>query len=189
MKKFLKKYWVVLLVIAIPVIALAGFAGDAARTFGMTQTGSTTNFLGNVAITGTLAGQDEVRVLNFEFFDVDVAASQSAAEWGMDANSDAGGSNFKRVTVPVTGSVIGITIFSNAACTSGTVTADATINGSVTGFQVALDSVSNATSNQTTQANDVDTITAGDEIGVKITTTSSYTPTSADIVVSVFVEY
>jgi hypothetical protein len=39
------------------------------------------------------------------------------------------------------------------------------------------------------QANDADTVAAKDKIGVKITTTSNWLPTSADIVVGVIMEY
>ena len=138
---------------------------------------------------GSLNGQSHVRVLNYTFYDVDVAASQSAAAWGTDASADAGGASFKTILIPFTGSVIGIAVLSNDACTSGTLTADVTIDGSVTGLTGILDSVTNTTNISTVQAVDADVITAGQTIGVKVTTTGTWAPTSADVSVSIILEY
>jgi len=151
---------------------------------------------GTLALTGgltadtvtSLAGQDEVRTMSYSFFDPDVAASQSAAAWGMDAGASVGGADFQGVVMPWAGSVIGIAAYSNDACTSGSLTADATINGTATGLQAVI----NTTDTQTkyaSQANNTDAFTAGQRIGVKVTTTSNWLPTTADVIVTVFVEY
>jgi len=148
---------------------------------------SDTSDLGAATVT-SLNTHDEVRVVAFQFYDVDVAASQSAAEWGADASADVGGSAFKQIPMHAAGSVIGVSVFSNDACTTGTLTADATINGSATGLQAELTSAT-ATVASVTQANDADTFTANQAIGVKVTTDAEWLPTTADVVVVVYVEY
>jgi hypothetical protein len=137
----------------------------------------------------TVNGHDEVRTLAFTYFDPDVAASQTTAQWGVDPSASVGGANFQGVPVPFAGSVIAIDVFSNAACTSGTLTADATINGTATGLQAGLNSVDDTTSSYTIQANDADTFTAGQQIGVEVTTDATWAPTTADVIVVVYVEY
>lgn len=90
--------------------------------------------------------------------------------------------------VPYTGSIIGIVVVSNEARTAGTLTVDATVAGTVTGLQAVLDGT-NTTVKATTQAKDLDTFTAGQLIGCKITTTGTWTPITADIIVGVTIEY
>ena len=136
----------------------------------------------------SLAGQDEVRVAAFSFYDVDVAASQSAAAWGVDASASVGGASFAAIPMPLAGSVIGISVYSNDACTSGSLTADATINSSATGLQAVLNDTVTTTA-VTMQANDADAFTAGQLLGVKVTTTAPWVPTTADAIVVVWVEY
>ena len=136
----------------------------------------------------SIAGHDEVRVAAFSFYDVDVAASQSAAAWGVDASASVGGASFAAIPMPLAGSVIGISVYSNDACTSGSLTADATINTTATGLQAVLNDTVTTTA-VTMQANDADTFTAGQLLGVKVTTTSPWVPTTADAIVVVWVEY
>ena len=66
-------------------------------------------------------------------------------------------------------------------------TVDATIDGTATGLQAVLDGT-NTTFKATTQAKDADAFTAGQLIGVKITTSADWAPTTADIIVMVIVE-
>jgi len=120
---------------------------------------------------------------------VDAAANQTTAVWGRDPSAGVGGSNFIEFVMPVAGSIIGITAVCNTACTSGTLTADATINGTATGLQVELNSVGSTLSAATMQANNADTVTAGQRVGVKVTTDSTWAPTTGDVVVTVFMEY
>ena len=155
----------------------------------LTVTGTSTLTGGLTANTVTsFAGQDEVRTMAFNFFDPDVAASQSAAVWGLDPGTSVGGADFVGVVMPWAGSVIGIAAYSNDACTSGSLTADATINGTATGLQAVINTTDTQTK-YTSQANDADAFTAGQRIGVKVTTTSAWLPTTADVIVTVFVEY
>lgn len=81
--------------------------------------------------------------------------------------------------------IVGISVVSDLARTAGTLTVDATINGTVTGLQAAL----NATDTfrkSTVQPRGADVGVANDRVGVKLTT-ASWTPVTADIVVTVWV--
>lgn len=80
--------------------------------------------------------------------------------------------------------IVGISVVSSEARTAGTATVDATIDGTVTGLQAALDAT-NTTRDTGTQARGLDVGTAGQRIGVKLTT-ASWTPTTADIAVVVY---
>lgn len=86
--------------------------------------------------------------------------------------------------IPFDFEVIGVSIASSEARTAGTATVDVTINGTVTGLQAALDAT-NTTRDTGTQPRGTDVGVAGDRIGVKLTT-SSWTPTTADIAVLVY---
>jgi len=117
------------------------------------------------------------------FMQSDVAASQT--DVALDVLGLAGNTEY---TVPLDGSVIGISIASNDARTGGTLTVDVTVNGTKTGLQAVLDGT-NTQYHYATQTKDTDTVSAGDRIGVKITTDASWAPTTADIVVTVWVEF
>lgn len=88
-------------------------------------------------------------------------------------------------TMDLNGSVIGIAIASNDARTAGTLTVDATINGSATGLQAVLDGT-NTQYHYATQLPEKDTFSAGDRLGVEITSVS-WAPITADVVVTVIV--
>lgn len=94
-------------------------------------------------------------------------------------------------TLPVTEYIIpwdfelvGISVVSSEARTAGTATVDATIDGTVTGLQAILDGT-NTTRDTGTQPRGADVGTAGQRIGVKLTT-ASWTPVTADIAVVVY---
>lgn len=112
----------------------------------------------------------------------DVADSQTDAALDMDGNS-------ARAEVPTirAGSIIGIAVYSNEARSAGTLTVDATVDGTKTGLTAVLDGT-NSQTKVTTQAKDTDTFTAGQRIGVKLTTDGSWAPTTADITVTVLIE-
>ena len=128
------------------------------------------------------------------FTQVGVAASQNAVALKLiDTAWDAGTTDASfdapantEVVMPLSGSIIGVSVASTAARTAGTLTVEVTKNGSGTGLQAQL----NATDTQyayATQELDEDTFDAGDRIGVKITTSADWAPTTADIVVMVLV--
>lgn len=119
---------------------------------------------------------------SFGFMQQNVSASQSAVAMdvlGLEGNTE--------VVMPFAGSVLGIGVASNAARTSGTLTVDVTVNGVAMGLEAQLDA-SNTQYHSATQAKDTDDFNAGDRLGVKITTSADWAPTTADIVVTVIVE-
>lgn len=120
---------------------------------------------------------------SFMFEETDVAASQSAAAMKL-AVSD----TISEIEMPWAGSITGISVLSNASRSADTLTVDATVNGSVTGLQAVLDGT-NADHHSAIQTIDTDSFSAGDRIGVKITTGGSWAPVTADIVVVVFVSF
>lgn len=89
------------------------------------------------------------------------------------------------IPVPWEFEVVGISIESTEARTAGTLTADVTIDGTVTGLQAILNAT-DTTRDTATQPRATDVGSAGSRIGVKLTT-SSWTPTTADIAVTVWV--
>jgi len=123
------------------------------------------------------------QLINNNFMQSDVAASQTAVALnvlGLAGNTE--------VTMAKPGSVVGISIASNDARTAGTLTVDVTIDGTATGLQAILNG-DNAQYHYATQVLRTDTFTAGQRIGVKITTGGDWTPDGTpDIVVSVLVE-
>lgn len=80
--------------------------------------------------------------------------------------------------------VVSITVVSSEARTAGTLTVDATINGTVTGMQAILNAT-DTTRDYGVQPRGTDVGVAGQRIGVKLTT-ASWTPTTADIAVVVY---
>lgn len=117
----------------------------------------------------------------YQFMQSNVAASQSAV--ALDVLGLSGNTEY---TMDLDGSVIGISIASNDARTGGTLTVDATVNGTATGLQSVLDGT-NTTYHYATQIPETDTFSVGDRLGVDITTDGSWAPVTADIVVSVIV--
>lgn len=108
-----------------------------------------------------------------------VAASQTGVVLAM--------SNARtEVPMPSAGHVVGIVVYSNAARVAGTLTVDATINGTATGLQAILNGT-NTQTKATRQAQGLDKYAEGNRIGVKITTDGSWSPTTADIDVAVLV--
>ena len=121
--------------------------------------------------------------MSYSFMQSDVAASQTDVVLnvlGLSGNTE--------ITMAKPGSVVGISIASNDARTAGTLTVDITIDGTKTGLQAVLDG-SNAQYHYATQALRTDTFTAGQRIGVKITTDAAWEPDGTpDIVVAAIVE-
>ena len=102
----------------------------------------------------------------------------------------------KTIIMPYSGSILAIGVVSNADWTAGTFSVEVfkqtgTLNASLTntksGLAATLDTT-NKMRNYTVQAKDIDTFSAGDRIGVMITTSALWTPVTADILVTVIVE-
>lgn len=81
--------------------------------------------------------------------------------------------------------IVAVSLMSDEARTAGTLTVDVTIGGTVTGLQAALNAT-DTTQDYTVQARGSDVGSAGDLVGVKLTT-ASWTPVTADIAVVVWV--
>lgn len=79
------------------------------------------------------------------------------------------------------GSVTGVNVKANAPRSAGTLTIKVFKNGAQLGTLTAVLDGTNTTFKATTQAKDVDTFVAGDELELTITTDAGWLPTTADI--------
>jgi len=143
--------------------------------------GNDINVLGGINVGNDISAAGGFKQ-GYSFYQSSVAASQTNIQidiLGLSGNTE--------ILLPYAGSVLAIAVASNDARTAGTLTVDATINGTATGLQAVLDA-SNTTYHCATQAKDSDTFSAGDRLGVEITTDGSWAPTTANIVVSVTIE-
>ena len=82
------------------------------------------------------------------------------------------------------GSIVSIVVKSNAARTAGTLTVEATKNGTKVGLTAVLNGT-DTTVGKSLQDQGLDTFTIGDNIGCVITTDGAWSPTTADIDVAV----
>lgn len=128
------------------------------------------------------------QLVKYRFAQHNVADAQSAVAMNIIEGEAAADAvvllSVTEYVIPWDFEVVGIAVVSNDARTAGTLTVDATINGTVTGLQAALDAT-NTTRDTGTQVRGSDVGVAGGRIGVKLTT-SSWTPVAADIVVDVY---
>jgi Ni,Fe-hydrogenase maturation factor len=102
-----------------------------------------------------------------------------------DADADADTLAITEAQIPWEFEVVGVSVTSTEARTAGTLTADVTIDGTVTGLQGILNGT-DTTRDYATQPRSTDIGAAGSRVGVKLTT-ASWTPTTADIAVTVYV--
>lgn len=131
------------------------------------------------------------QLVHLAFEQADVAASQTAVALATsEVRDSAAGASDQNAAVgyciPFGYEIVAISVTSSAARTAGTLTVDATIGGTATGLQAVL----NATTTNNAYASAPRGSyagSAGDKVGVKITTASGWTPTTADIAVSVWV--
>lgn len=171
------------------------FVADGAAAGAVTVTGvATTDTLVFVGVFTTKASIATFADLTSEFTisgtnTLDNTGGTSTANNQLLVCVDRPNSTFDAITVtdeimPWDFELVGISVTSNAARTAGTLTVDATIDGTVTGLQAALDGT-NTTRDTGVQARGTDVGVAGSRLGVKLTT-SSWTPTTADIVATVW---
>lgn len=114
-----------------------------------------------------------------------VADSQSAVAMNiMETTATTSTLPVTEYVIPWDFEIVGIAIVSSEARTAGTLTVDATIDGTVTGLTAVLDGT-NTTRDTGTQVRGSDAGVAGSRIGVKLTT-ASWTPTTADVAVVVY---
>lgn len=148
---------------------------------GVTPSGNKATIKAFIQAEHDLDGEHTLRSPH-SFFQDNVAASQTAVVLKV-----AGSATVTEIEMPWAGSVVGISVVSNEARTANTLTVDATVNGTVTGLQAVLDGT-NTTHHSASQAKDLDVFAAGDRLGCKITT-GAWTPTTADILVMVYVTF
>ena len=118
----------------------------------------------------------------FGFGQADVAASQTAV--ALDVQGTPGNTEY---VMPFAGSIVGISVASNALRTGGTATLEPTVNGTGVGLTTQINA-GNTLYNSSTQAKDTDTFSAGDRVSVLVTTDGTWAPTTADFVITVIVE-
>lgn len=118
------------------------------------------------------------------------AASQSAIALTTTAvQSTTGTLNITSYVAPFAGSIIGIAATITTTATTGTVSVTPTVNGTAsTVASLVLPIVTNKAYTGTVEASK-QPFAAGDLIGVKISTQSTYAPTTSDVQVVVYVMY
>lgn len=130
------------------------------------------------------------QLIALHFGQADVADSQTAVAMNVTEVRDSAATTDDVLAVPgytvaFDFEVVGISIRASTARTAGTLTVDATIDGTVTGLQAALNAT-DTTAAYTRQPRDSDRGVAGSYVGVKLTT-ASWTPIAADVIVTVWV--
>ena len=93
--------------------------------------------------------------------------------------------NVTEYVMPFDFEIVAVSIVANTGRTAGTLTVDATIDGTVTGVQGILNAT-NTTRHYSSNARDNDAGVAGQRVGVKLTT-ASWTPVAANDMVQVWV--
>lgn len=125
------------------------------------------------------------QLVPFLFAQDAVADSQSAVAMNiMETTATTSTLPVTEYVIPWDFEIVGIAIVSSEARTAGTLTVDATIDGTATGLQGILDAT-NTTRDTGTQPRGADAGTAGQRIGVKLTT-ASWTPVTGDVAVVVY---
>ena len=157
--------------------------GNLAVTGTTALTGAAT-IAGALAVTGDLtAGAG--RLCSFTFHQGDATASQSAVAITAGTGEDADATEY---VIPWAGSIMGISVACEAARSGGSCIVDATVNGTVTGLTATIDDTDTQYA-YGVQAKDSDAITAGQRLGVKVTTDAGWAAgTTPSILVTVFCE-
>lgn len=160
-------------------VGLAAVGTDTDIDVTITPKGS-----GDVVVQADVDATGGYRILLDGWYQNNVAASQTGVALSRLSGPDceAGG-----VIVPRAGSITAVAVYSNAARTAGTCTVEVVKNGAATGFTAAL----NGTNTQfavATAAKDARALAAGDILGVQVTTSSDWAPTTADIRVVIEIE-
>jgi hypothetical protein len=120
----------------------------------------------------------------FVFMSVNVSAS------GSDVDSECLGlAGNTEYVMPMSGSIVGVSVATNDSLTAGTVNHQVLLNGSGTGLTCLLDT-SNVDYRYKTQERDLDRFAAGDRLAAHFDSSASYTPDgTADMVIVVLVEF
>lgn len=131
------------------------------------------------------------QLIKLTFGQSDVAASQSAVAMNVIEVRNSGASADDVLAVPGYAmpfdfDIVGISILGSTARTAGTLTVDATIDGTASGVQAILNGT-NTTSAYTRNPREANRGVAGSYVGVKLTTDAGWLPITADVVVAVWV--
>lgn len=162
------------------------FGSQTITTSGnITTTGS-----GNIAVAGDLSAAGGFKHTLSFWTRPNVTASLTDTVLSIMSGSS-GADARNEFVMPYSGSVVAVTVASNAARTGGTLTVEPRINGTKTTLDGVLDGTNTqynyATSSKDTTGN---TFSAGDRIDVVVTTSSAdWAPNTADIVATVVVEF
>lgn len=119
------------------------------------------------------------QLLAVTFTAADVAASQTNAGLALATGGDG-------YAMPFEFEVVAVSVHSNAARTAGTLAVEAMIDTSATGLIATLDAT-NTINHQATLTRGSKVGAAGATVKARITTAAGWTPTTADITVTVFV--
>jgi hypothetical protein len=138
---------------------------------------------GSTTLTGDVNAAGGYRNTAGTWNRIDVPANQTAVALNL-----LGSTTNSEIVMPFAGSVVGISVASNAPRTNGTLTVEARINGAATGLTAVLDGT-NTQYHSAVQAKDADTFAAGARLNVTFTTTAPWAPTTADVVVTLIVEF
>lgn len=98
------------------------------------------------------------------------------------------GTALAQAVMPWAGAITGLSVVSNEARLAGTLTVEVYKNGAGTGFTVVLDGT-NTTRFFGTQAITADTFAAGDYLDLRVTTTATWLPITADITADLWVQW
>lgn len=125
------------------------------------------------------------------FMQADVAVSQSNATLTVAEVRDVAATTDDQnasegYVIPWEFEVVGVSVRASAARTAGTLTAEATVDGSGTGLSAALNATTTQSS-KSTQPRGSDVGSAGGRVGARLTTDGSWAPITADINVTVWV--
>lgn len=116
-----------------------------------------------------------------------VAASQSAVAMNvLETSATTSTLNVTEYVMPFDFEIIAVTVVANTPRTAGSLTVDATIDGTVTGVQAVL-GATNTTRHYSKNARSADAGVAGSRVGVKLTTDAGWTPVAANVAVTVWV--
>ena len=105
-----------------------------------------------------------------------VAASQTNVALSAQVST-----NHDNITAIRSGSIVGFATRLDGSVAAGTLTVEITKNGTGTGFTATHDNVTNPTGAVVTASAGTHTYVAGDLIGVQITTTGTYSPTTLNL--------
>jgi hypothetical protein len=157
--------------------------GDSNYSFSDSSSGNNNRRIRNRLTGGTEISED--RKISAQWAEQDIPGTDAGSLIALLGTSDN-----QEIVVPFDGFITAMSVASNDARTAGTATFAPTVNGSqVAGISVTLDGTNTQYDDSAVarNANAGLAVSAGDRVGVRMVT-SSFTPTTADAVVLLFIE-